>query len=80
MGCNIFNYLYIPDIKDKKYSLTIISNFETNESIPKNIVVNKEENSNKNAHPKNINISSNIYTIENPFPFVKIKPKNYSIK
>ena len=80
MGRNIFNYGYKSETKDGKYAVTIESNLPTDKITIKNNYSSKfSEKSNKNdfSNTNEISISSNVNNLikNNPFPFVKIKPK-----
>ena len=77
MGCGFYNYLYTQEIKDKKYTVTIISNLYENNSIKKNkfsIILNENIIINNTLKTKD-SIKVNDIIENNPFPFVKIKPK-----
>ena len=77
MGCGFYNYLYTQEIKDKKYTVTIISNLYENNSNKKNkfsLILNENIIINNTLKTKD-SIKVNDIIENNPFPFVKIKPK-----
>ena len=77
MGCGFYNYLYTQEIKDKKYTVTIISNLYENNSNNKNkfsLILNENIIINNTLKTKD-SIKVNDIIENNPFPFVKIKPK-----
>ena len=77
MGCGFYNYLNKQEIKDKKYTVTIISNLYENNSNNKNkfsLILNENIIINNTLKTKD-SIKVNDIIENNPFPFVKIKPK-----
>ena len=77
MGCGFYNYLYTQEIKDKKYTVTIISNLYENNSNNKNkfsLILNENIIINNTLKTKD-SIKINDIIENNPFPFVKIRPK-----
>ena len=77
MGCGFYNYLYTQEIKDKKYTVTIISNLYENNSKNKkkfSLILNENIIINNTLKTKD-SIKVNDIIENNPFPFVKIKPK-----
>ena len=77
MGCGFYDYLYTQEIKDKKYTITIISNLYKNDSKNINkfsIILNEKININNTLQTKDT-IKVNEIIENNPFPFVKFRPK-----